>query len=115
MTLKEAREQFQVQGIDNEYLDKKAIEQEEAFKKCVSFLEGVDKTKLIRRSNGSYQLKHLVECAYRNTYVYEGTLILAALSMGFVCRYAHTRTMRCHFNMGVGSLKKRVAQFKENA
>ena len=114
MTLKEARERFAVQGIDNTFFEGASSDQEEAFNNCVAFLEGVDKTKTIRCTRSSYGLKHVVEHAYRSCYVYEGTLILAALSLGFACLYADNKTMCCRFNMGNGSLKKRVAHFKEN-
>jgi len=127
MTFKEARERFHVQGIDNAYLDTNAAEQDMAFNNCIRLLEGVAKTKTIRRQHSSYGLKHYAEdpakmfpSAYAdlNTYtgyVHESTLILAALSLGFACEYRGQKSMNCFFNISETSLRTKVKQLLEEA
>ena len=114
MTFKEARARFQVQGIDDSAFGDTSG-QEEAFKNCVAFLDGVEMTRTAGRLYGSYGLKHQVERAFSGCYVYEGTLILAALSLGYTCQYTSDSRMTCRFNMRADSLKKRIRLLTEGA
>ena len=99
MTLKEAHERFQVQGIYNAVFNGDPSCQEGAFKNCVAFLEDIKKAAYVERKHSSYGLKHLVEQAFQACYVSEATFILAALSMGFTHRHLDKKTMSCCFNL----------------
>ena len=113
MTLKEAHERFRVQGIENDGFDRAFSGQEEAFKNCVALLEGVGKTKNIQYKHYSYVLKHVVERLFRPCYVSEGTLILAALSLGFAIRHCDNTTAGCHFNLSSRAFDKKLRQLQE--
>lgn len=92
--------------------------QEEAFKTCLSFLQGVEKTKRPHKWRGSYNLKHIVEnpagrfgipssLECYTVYVYEGTFILAALASGFIGR-RNGKALSVTFNVSERSLCKRA-------
>ena len=113
MTLEQTKTRYTVQGIDEAQLDG----QEEAFQRCMALFESLEKTKTINRKHGSYGLKHIVEnptgrfgiptdSSKYTGYVYEGTLVLAALANGFTCRYDGLSSMKCHVNFSERSLKQ---------
>lgn len=90
--------------------------QGKAFDLCRELLSTVTTRKTINPRFHSYNLKHIVEnpsgrfgteqsCECYSTYVYEGTLILAALSLGFECQQ-HPRGLTACFNMDTKSLKE---------
>ena len=110
MTLKEARERFQLQGIKNSVFDGDPSSQEGAFKNCVAFLEGFKKAAYVERKHSSYALKHMVEQAFQHRYVSEATFILAALSIGFTHRHLDKETMSCFFNLSSRALDNKVWQ-----
>jgi len=113
---------YSVPGLDPKWLEG----QESAFEKCLSFLAGVDKTEG-QNSRTSYGLKHIVEHPGRlcgldlsaperlyNGYVYEGTLILAALASGFRMRQ-RGKHMKVTFNISEPSLKNRCREYVERS
>src|SRR5438105_1609821 len=117
MTLSQAAQNYPVAGLNHSKLEG----QEEAFQTCLSFLEGVEKTKRPHKWRGSYGLKHIVEnpagrfgipssVDCYTTYIYEGTFILAALASGFSMvqsgEYLHVT-----FNMSERSLRRRAREF----
>ncbi|MFO1477611.1 MAG: hypothetical protein U1F98_13290 [Verrucomicrobiota bacterium] len=117
MTLKQAAKKFKVAGLDSASLEG----QEDAFRRCLSFLEGIEKSKAQNMRRGSYGLKHLVENPGQsagtqnpsNTYtghVYEGTFILAALAAGFEMQQQTDGVLRASFNISERSLRRRVSQ-----
>ncbi len=120
MKLFKAAQTFNVAALD----ESKLKGQEEAFQTCLAFLKGVEKSKTQNRTTGSYGLKHLVENPSGHYgissskdcyagYVYEGTLILAALASGFGIQQ-HGRTLKTTFNIHEPSLRKRAKEvYKE--
>jgi hypothetical protein len=87
----------------------------------VHFLNGTSKTKGQNRRHSSYGLKHIVEypgghfgidssASSYNGYIYEGTLILAALASGFEATYAGNH-LKATFNISERDLKRRAQQF----
>ena len=116
MTLKEAAETYSVAGLDHSHL----INQEEAFQTCLSFLEGIPKTKTQNRWHSSYGYKHIVESpAGRygipssvdcySCYIYEGTFILAALVSGFTMQQPGNH-LKASFNILERGLRKRATE-----
>jgi len=116
MTLKQAAEIYSVAGLDPSDL----INQEEAFQACLSFLEGIPKTKTQNRWHSSYGYKHIVEdpagrydipsslrcyCCY----IYEGTFILAALLSGFTMQQRGNH-LKATFNISERGLRKRTRE-----
>jgi len=57
MTLQQAAKTFSVAGLDHSILPN----QNEAFQTCLSFLEGIPKTKTQNRWHSSYWYKNLIE------------------------------------------------------
>lgn len=117
MELKKAIEQF---GGEVNKLDPKHLKnQEEAFQTCLSFLDGVDKSKAFNNTYSSYSLKHIVETpagrfgipsnSKYNGYIYEGTFILAALASGF--RVKQGKGLKAAFDISTKSLKTRTKEF----
>ena len=92
---------------------------EEAFQTCVTFLEGVEKTKGQNRSHDSYGYKHIVEnpTGYfdipwsldcYSTYIPEGVFILAALASDFTMQPIR---VSAKFNISERSLRRRAKEF----
>ena len=93
MTLQEAIKQFPFPQLDQRLLNRS--DQERAFQLCRAFLRDIPKTKHVNKCFTNVGLKHIVENPSRHTngailsecdsdwYVYEGTFLLAALSLGF--------------------------------
>jgi len=117
MTLSQAAHTYSVAGLDQSAL----ADQEEAFKTCLKFLEGVEKTKRQNPSHSSYGYKHIVEdpagrygvpCETQcySGYIYEGTFILAALSLGFTVRQKDEH-LGASVNICERSLAKRTKEF----
>lgn len=117
MTLAEATQTYSVAGLDPSAL----MGEEEAFETCLSFLEGVEKTKGQNKRHDSYGFKHIVEnpagrfgipflprCY--STYIPEGIFILAALASGFTMRQPGLLPTAT-FNISERSLKKRAKEF----
>jgi len=114
MDLRQAMARFQVAGIDTSAL----AGQEEAFRNCMRFLDGIEKTKRINTRHGSYGLKHMVENptgrfgrrsdqSKYTGYVYEGTFVLAALASGFSTRRHAKSGLHYFFNISERSLKNK--------
>ena len=115
MTITEANRQFSVPG-----LDPTAVKgQERAFRECLAFVSGIGKIKGQNRRRTSYKIKHLVESPTGNFgieadsecysgYVYEGTLILAALAAGFTAVQVGSG-LSVTFNMAERDLKVATA------
>jgi hypothetical protein len=117
MTLKQAAKQHPIGGLDEKMLAK----QDDAFATCLSFLDGISKTKGQNRRHTSYGLKHIVEhpgghfgipsdAGGYNGYVYEGTLILAALASGFTAAHARNH-FRATFNISERDLRRKAKDF----
>ena len=117
MTLAKAAQIYSVAGLDQSAL----AEQEEAFKTCLKFLEGVEKTKRQNPSHSSYGYKHIIEdpagrygvpCETQchGGYIYEGTFILAALASGFTVRQEDGH-LGASINISERSLAKRTREF----
>ena len=116
MTLQQATETFSVVRLDHSIL----LNQNEAFQTCLSFLEGIPKTKTQNRWHSSYWYKHLVENpagrldipsspdAY-SCYIYEGTFILAALVSGFTMQQWGDR-LKVSFNISERGLRRRARE-----
>jgi hypothetical protein len=96
MTLRQAAQEFTVVKLDASALDG----QDEAFQRCLSFLDGIEKTRTQNRRHTTYGYKHMVEnpsghFGIRSSqdsytgYVYDGTFILAALASGFTVQTLH--------------------------
>jgi hypothetical protein len=111
--------QFDVRGLDSTEL----TNQQDAFEACLEFLEGIEPTQALNRRHTSYGLKHVVENpagrmevpsdpdAYK-LYVYEGTLILAALASGFHMKQIGDG-LSAIFNFSERSLKRRAKEIAE--
>jgi hypothetical protein len=117
MTLKQAAQTYMVAGLDQSWL----AGQEKAFQTCLTFLEGVEKTKGQNKWHSSYGFKHIVEepagrygipCTVDcyNGYIYEGTFILAALASAFTMRQ-DGNFLSVSFNISERSLKERAREF----
>jgi|ERR1044071_9887639 hypothetical protein len=114
MTLKQAIEQFPVAGLD--LLALKG--QDDAFARCLSFLDGIEQGNSQNRSHTSYGFKHMVEnpsryvpySVYAYTgYVYEGTFVLAALVSGFVMRPLGN-SIKATFNISERGRQRRLRE-----
>jgi hypothetical protein len=122
MTLQEASTLYSVAGLDPACLK----DQEQAFQRCLDFLSTVEKTKQENKRHMSYGLKHILEDPSRlcpewtggdssnpyGGYVYEGTLILAALASGFAMKQ-RGKHMKVTFNMSERSLRNRCKEYLE--
>ena len=98
----------------------KLVGQESAFIECRKFLKGIGKTQRMTSWYPSYELKQIVEdpwCSSPHTlstpcgHIEEGTLVLAALSLGF--RMAPSRgsgTINVCFNINESDLKRRMQE-----
>jgi hypothetical protein len=116
MKLREAVQTFNVAALDESELKG----QEEAFQLCMAFLKGVEKSKAQNKTFASYSLKHIVEnpsgrfgipasqACYAG-YVYEGTLILAALVFGFGIQQ-HGKSIKATLNIDGPSLRRRAKE-----
>jgi len=116
MTLSQAAQHYHVTGLDQSLLN----EQKEAFQTCLTFLEGVEKSNGRHTGSNSYGLKHIVEnpsgrfgipasqdCY--NGYIYEGTLILAALASGFtISQRGH---LHADLNISERCVRRRAKEF----
>lgn len=114
MNLDEACRRFAVPGLNQANLEG----QERAFQTCLLFLGGIGKTKAQNRRT-SIKIKHLVESPTGNfgipsdtdchsSYVYEGTLVLAALASGFTSKQLNSG-LSVTFNMAERDLKIQTA------
>jgi len=114
MTLAQAIQTYSVAGLDAATLTCEA----EAFETCLSFLEGVEKTKAQNKRHDSYGYKHIVENPSRyfgipcssecySTYIPQGIFILAALASGFTMKQPG-RLPNATFNISERSLKNRA-------
>lgn len=119
MTLTDAKARYTVPKIDDSALRG----QESAFQHCLDFLACLDKTRAINRRVGSYGLKHMVENPTGREgrpsdeskyigYVYEGTLILAALASGFRCEHTPGNSLHCCFNISLRSLNRTLKTYR---
>jgi hypothetical protein len=122
LTLEAAIKRFRLPGLDPIVYQP---EQQDAFDACRVFLRGLPKIKNQNRRHGSYGYKHMVEqparhmgtISYGNArssgvYVYEGTFVLAALSLGFTAK-----PMRAHctsINVSETALRKRVEELAKH-
>lgn len=112
-TLRQAITQFNI----GEYAEDMLEMQEEAFQICRNFLSGVEKIRTQNKRLGSYTLKHVVEnphghygirdtqCLYAG-YIYEGTLVAAALAEGFTPDWYGA--VKATFNISEKSLQRRA-------
>ncbi len=105
MTLKEASQKYTVAGLPESVIAK----QEDAFVRCLSFLQGISKTKGQNRRHTSGNLKHIVERGYHD-HIYEGTFILAALASGFTADFSCGGS-RATFNISERDLSRRTKEF----
>jgi len=121
MTLNQAVKKFTVAGLDVSALEG----QEKAFQNCLSFLDGIEKTRLQNRRRGSYGYKHIVENPSGNFgirssqdfytgYIYEGTFILAALASGFTMQQSG-RGLKATFNISERGLRRRAIEITNSA
>ncbi|MFZ3376317.1 MAG: hypothetical protein WA183_12255 [Chthoniobacterales bacterium] len=117
MTLGQAIQAYSVAGLDASAF----MAEEEAFETCLSFLEGVEKTKAQNKRHDSYGYKHIIEnpagrfgiprwprCY--STYIPEGIFILAALASGFTMNQPG-RLPTATFNISERSLRERAKDF----
>lgn len=120
MTFSAARQRFQIPFMDEAALNKP--DQEEAFDDCVRLLSNVPKTKSQNRGHSTYGLKHIVESPtgrygiptdprVHDTYVYEGTFILAALASGFTLKFIYPRSIGGTLNLSNPGLKRALQRF----
>jgi hypothetical protein len=105
MTLNEAAQKFGLAGLDPSVIHK----QEGAFAACRSFLQDISQTKGQNRRHHSGSLKHLVERSYHD-HIYEGTFILAAVSMGFTPAFSCDGS-RATFNISERDLARRAREY----
>ena len=114
MTLRQAAQTYKIAGFDHSMIDT----QEEAFQRCLSFLNGVEKAKGQNRRHDSYGYKHIVEnpagrydipssLNCYGGYVHEGTFILAALASGFTLWGG---PLHATFNISERGLRKRAIE-----
>jgi hypothetical protein len=105
MTLKEASQKYPTVAV----ADLINSRQQDAFAYCLSFLQGVSKTKGPNRRYYSGTLKHRLEKSYHDR-IDERTFILAALASDFTpTRLANgSQTM---FNISERDLQRRLKEF----
>ena len=115
MTLKQAAQKFTIAGLDKSAL----VNQDEAFERCLTFLDGIEKIRTLNRSGDS--LKHMVENPsghfgvpssqdFYTGYVYEGTFILAALASGFRAQPIVPGSLKSWFNISQRGIRRRVME-----
>jgi hypothetical protein len=115
MTLKQAAAKFKVAGLDSLALKN----QDEAFQRCLTFLDGIEKRRTLNRSGDS--LKHIVENPsgrfgvpssqdFYTGYVYEGTFVLAALASGFTAQPIVHGSLKSWFNISQRGIRRRVIE-----
>jgi hypothetical protein len=112
MTLQEASKAFQVTGLNTAAL----TNQEEVFRAYLSFFQGIETIKNQNKRSTSHVLKDIFEnsspfgtlSARTHDYVYEGTVILAALASGLTMHQAGSG-LTATFNIAERGLQRRVA------
>jgi hypothetical protein len=114
MTLTQATKKYKVAGLDTALLKN----QDEAFQRCLTFLDGIEKIRTLNRRGDS--LKHIVEnpshvCGshsqdFYTGYVYEGTFILAALASGFTAQPIVPGGLKSWFNISQRGIRRRAKE-----
>jgi hypothetical protein len=119
MTLQQAIEAYPEAKFNPVLFAQLPAHEEESFQTCLSFLEGVEKSKGQNRSHDSYGYKHIVEnpTGYFDIpwsidggtcYIPEGVFILAALASGFTMQPIR---VSARFNISERSLCRRAKEF----